>query len=123
MKSKKIQQLFIDYMNSLGKNFRYANNNEMPALIYGSDQFKIDTKKSRIKTEMTGWIKKEDLGLDCDLKDIEWIAIKSNEGGYSLIVSSGGNPFSESEENPMYIDGQVFGAPAGVEPNIAMNIE
>lgn len=115
MKSKKIQKLFIDYMTSLGNNFRYANNNEMPALIYGSDQFKIDTKKSRIKTEITGWIKTEDIGLDCDLKDIEWIAIKSNKDGYSLIVSSNENPFSETEDNPMYINGQVFGAPENLK--------
>lgn len=120
MNSKEIQKLFIEYMNSFGKNFRYANDNEMPALIYGSDQFKIDTKKSRIKTEMTGWIKTEDIGLDCDLKDIEWIAIKSNEDGYSLIVSSTENPFAETEENPMYRDGQVFGAPADLKPNILM---
>jgi len=115
MKSKKIQKLFVEYLNSLGSDFRYANNEEMPALIYGSDQFKIDTRKSRIRIDIIGWVKAKDIDLDLDLKAIEWIAITRNEEGYNLIVSSDLNPFAESEDNPMYIDGQVFGVPAEIE--------
>ena len=122
MKSKEIQKLFIEYMLNKNKNFRYANENEMPALIYGSDEFKIDVKKSRIKLDVLGWIKASDIDFDYNLKDIEWIAISCTEGNYSLIVSSDKNPFAESKENPMYIDGQIFGVPARVVPNILRNI-
>ena len=75
MKSKEIQKLFIEYMLNKNKNFRYSNENEMPALIYGSDEFKIDFKKSRIKLDVLGWIKASDIDLDYNLKDIEWIEI------------------------------------------------
>lgn len=121
MKSKEIQKLFIEYMLGERKKVKYANENETPAIIYGSDEFKIDRKKSRIKIDILGWIEIEDISLDCDLKDIEWIAIKSTEGVYSLIVSSNINIFSETAENPLYIDGQVFAVPSSIKPKFFIN--
>lgn len=121
MKSKEIQKLFIEYMLGDRKKFKYATESESPAIIYGSDEFKIDKKRSRIKIEEMDWLEIEDCNLDCNLKNIEWIAIVCNEGVYSILISSIKNPFSESEDNPMYIDGQVFGIPASINKNFLMN--
>jgi hypothetical protein len=87
----------------------------MPAFIFGTDEFKIDIRKSRIRIPIYGWINKEDIAINYDLKSIKWIALSSTKEGYNLVVSYDIEPFDEIEDNPLYINGQVFGVPYGID--------
>ena len=117
MKIKQITTLWFRYMELMKKHEKVKplSSEDQVAILYGSDQFKVDWKRSRIR--MAGmWIPCGN--LDPKSPSPDWVAmITEPEGKFSIVLGQG-SPFDldyHNEENVLFDGNMIVAMPSVVE--------
>ncbi len=81
---------------------------EDPIILYGSDYFKIDKVKNRIRLPEAGWVDMHTDMKNIKTKDIKWVAV-TKRGTEEYIFTGDYDPFEKKEgyDCPLW-DGEDF---------------
>lgn len=107
MKAKSILKSFVSYIQSHPDSY---DPNIQNAVLYGTDEFKIDYKKRAIKLSSIGWI---DCPTLADTDNPDWITLFMMGGKFVLDLGNG-NPFDKYKQGYIYQGNRFNLLPLGV---------
>lgn len=108
MNGKTLIDLFLKHISQ--PDIPHLNDAEQAAILFGSDEVKVDRRNRRIKLN-NQWIRAADSPPE---SDFDWIALIREEDGWSVLFGSG-NPFEESSGLPTK-SGKVIAVPKSYNP-------
>lgn len=97
MKSKSILKEFSTYIHAHPDSY---DQNRQNAVLYGTDEFKLDFKKRSVKLDSLGWVECPSLQ---DTDNPDWIALFML-GGKFVMDFGKGNPFQKFKNGYVYQD-------------------
>jgi len=109
MNGKTLIDLFLKHISQ--PDIPYLDDTEYAAILFGSDEVKIDRRNRRIRLN-NQWIRAA--GSPPPEFDFDWVALVCEEDGWSVVFGSG-NPFEESSGLPTK-NGKVIAVPKSYNP-------
>jgi hypothetical protein len=110
MKSKRLVSMFFEHVGSpaLDPDCDMLQAGENPAMLFGTDEFKVNLRKQAIRFDGIGWISCP--GIDRLVPRLEWAGIMKDAEGWSVVFGEG-NPYAAIDSGLPIKNGRVIAVP------------
>lgn len=112
MKAKELENLFLVELNKDGRSF--LEKDDPSAILFGTDQFKINFKKEKVFIPGINWTKVPGINKlsRFDRKNIDWVAVVSDHINYNIVLGAS-NPYEDTDNLPVK-NGHVVAIPSSL---------
>jgi hypothetical protein len=107
MKSYELVTAFFDYYTSLDNPMPMGDDGK-GAVLYGTDQFRLDTRKGRIKLLKIGWISLPGI-IGQDFTGASWASCTPDGSNWTISIGPG-NPYEAPQSDNFLVVGSVIRA-------------